>query len=142
MSVRLTLAGSDLSDRWPHIRRALRVDPAGYIDDDFIGWSCGTSGTLTPAEQAAAYEEWADFYEYRLAQRADGLAHDPGLLRLMAWWTDNMAYCCRRAAVRARGEDPGEWIPQYERWPDLAGYTGPALDADPGRLLAGAGVAR
>lgn len=61
----------------------------------------------------------ADFYEFRLAQRADELARDHRLRNLVAKWTDAMAYCCRRCAAFARGEDPGEWVPQWERRPDL-----------------------
>ena len=46
--------------------------------------------------------------------------YELGLMRrLVEEWTDSMAYCCRRSAARARGEDPGEWVPQWKRRPDL-----------------------
>jgi hypothetical protein len=48
------------------------------------------------------------------------LAADEGKRGLMSEWTDSMAYCSRRCAVRARGADPGPWIQQWERRPDLA----------------------
>lgn len=68
---------------------------------------------------AAAHEEWADFFEWRLEQQADELADDPVERHLMARWTDSMAYCCRRLATFARGGDPGEAVPQHVRRPDL-----------------------
>jgi hypothetical protein len=75
-----------------------------------------------------AFEEWADFYDYCLEQRADELAVNPCLRSLVAKWTDSMAYCCRRSAAWARGEHPGAWIPQCERRPDLY----PVVQVPPG----------
>ena len=112
-----------VEQRWPHISRLLRVDSAGTIEGDFISWALRVMATLSPAELAASYEEWADFFEYRLTQRADELANDPNLRYLVEHWTEDMAYLCRRAAVWARGEDPGEWIPQHKRRPDLFTVT-------------------
>jgi hypothetical protein len=119
VSVGVTVSDRAASNRWPHIGRALYVDAAGTIEDDFVGWSWWRRDKLSPAEQAAAYEEWADFYEWRLAQRADELAKDRSKRHLVEEWTDSMAYCCRRSAAWARGDDPGEWIPQHVRRPDL-----------------------
>lgn len=48
------------------------------------------------------------------------MAGDDSKRGLVEEWTDDMAYCARRCAVYARGEDPGEWVPQWERRPDLA----------------------
>lgn len=152
MSVRVRVSGREVSNRWPHIGRALHVDSAGNVEDDFFGWEWWSRDTLSAAEQAAAYEEWADFYEWRLAQRADELANDRVKRHLVEEWTDSMAYCCRRSAAWARGDDSGEWIPQYVRRPDLDAESRAivaeivaALDADEDhdvdRQLVGAGVA-
>jgi hypothetical protein len=101
---------------------------------------------ISPAEVAAGYEEWADFFEYRLAQMADELATDPSRRYLMETWMDDMACFCRRCAACARGEDPGEWIPQRQRRPDIFVATQTELDAnddhDANRQLIGAGMAR
>jgi hypothetical protein len=99
--------------RWPHIARYLRNESGS--DDDFLGW-CAVSGRLEPAERAAADQEWADRFEWRLAQRTDEGTVDH---RLAARWTDDMVYLCLRAAARARDEDPGAWVPQHVRRPDL-----------------------
>jgi hypothetical protein len=61
---------------------------------------------LSPAERSAGYEEWADFYEWRCEHAAAESADDRGMRRLVEEWTESMAYCCRRSAARARGEDP------------------------------------
>jgi hypothetical protein len=107
------------SEQWPHIARYLREpEPSGWVEDKFANWS-RYADELSPADRAAGYEEWADFYEWRLVQRADELARDPGKRHLVEEWTDSMAYCCRRSAVFARGGDPGEWISDKERRPDL-----------------------
>jgi hypothetical protein len=74
---------------------------------------------LGPGERVAAYEEWADFWEWRLAQREPELTSDRRKRHLVAKWTDSMIYSCRRSAAFARGEDPGEWVPQSQRRPDL-----------------------
>jgi hypothetical protein len=107
-----------LLNRWPHIARYLRVDETGRVDDRFHWW-WSAEKTLSPAEQAAGNEEWADFYEWRLEQRAAELAGDRVKRHLVETWTDSVAYSCRRLAAWARGEDPGEWIPQSWRRPDL-----------------------
>jgi hypothetical protein len=107
------------SDQWPHIARFIRAaDPTGWVGDNFCGWSRHAE-KLNPAERAAAYEEWADFYEWRLKQRAAELAGDRCKRYLVKQWTDNMTYCCKRSAIWARGDDPGEWVPQWQRRPDL-----------------------
>lgn len=109
-----------VQERWPHISRFLRVNGStGGIDDDYPRFS-RLEEQLDPAELAASHEEWADFYEWQLAQRADELATDRVKRHLVAEWTDSMAYSCRRSAAFARGENPGEWVPQSVRRPDLA----------------------
>ncbi len=110
-----------VSNRWRHIARFLRVDVStGWVDDDYLGWHFTHERVSRPsAELAAAYDEWADFFEWRLAQRADELADDRIKRHLVEEWTDSMTYGCRRAAARARGEEPDEWVPQHERRPDL-----------------------
>jgi len=108
-----------ISNRWPHIERFLRVDDStGRVEDDFHWW-WRIEDTLSPTEQVAANEEWAEFYEWRLAQRAAELAGDRVERHLVSEWTDSMAYCCRRSAAWARGEDPDELVPQSQRRPDL-----------------------
>lgn len=109
---------AQISNRWPHIARFLRVDSAGWVDDDYLSFS-RAEDRLHPADQAASYEEWADFYEWRLAQRTDELARDRVKRHLVAEWTDGMAYSCRRSAAFARGEHPGPCIPLSVRRPDL-----------------------
>lgn len=104
--------------RWPHIARYLHPSPSGWVDDDYLDW-CWIRDRLAPAEQAAGDEEWANFFEWRLAQQAEDLAGDRARRRLVERWTDDTVYCCRRAAARARGEDPGSWVPQHVRRPDL-----------------------
>lgn len=107
--------------RWPHIGRFLRVDDStGRIDDDHVGFM-HIEDRLPPAERAAAYEELADFYEWRLKERADELSTDRVKRHLVAEWTDSMAYSLRRCAAFARGEDPGAWAPLSARRPDLDG---------------------
>lgn len=119
MSVGVMVSGEELLSRWPLIGRSLRVDSAGNVEDDFFGWSWWFSGKLTCEERAAAYEQWAEYYEWHLTQRAEELAQDRGKRRVLERWTDDMAYCCRRLAAWARGDNPGEWTPQYVRRPDL-----------------------
>jgi hypothetical protein len=109
----------NISNRWPHIERFLVVDDsAGRVDDDFLVFS-RLENRLAPDERAACYEEWADFYEWRLEQRATELATDRVKRHLVAEWTDGMAYSCRRSAAFARGEHPGTWVPLSARRPDL-----------------------
>jgi len=90
----------------------------GRVDDDLSGWSWRAE-ELSQEERAAGYQEWADFYEWRLKQRSTELAGDRGKRHLVEQWTDSMAYCCRRLAIQARGDDPGEWVSRSERRPDL-----------------------
>lgn len=106
-------------NRWPHLGRFLKVDSLGGVDGDFAGWSWCVEAKLSPGERAAAYEEWADFWEWRLVQREPELARDRRMRHLVAKWTDSMTYSCRRSAAWARGEDPGAWVPQSQRRPDL-----------------------
>ncbi len=108
-----------IPDQWPRILRFLWVDSTGVPDGNFTRWSYQAEDRLSPAERAAAYEEWADFFEWRLTQRAAELARDQGKRHLVEKWTDDMTYCCRRCAAWARGEDPGEWVTQSQRRPDL-----------------------
>lgn len=107
----------DVEARWPHIRRYLLVnDATGWIECDFRRWHIATEGVRCPdPEYAAASEEWADFYQWRLEQDRVRLADNRGGLRFVEEWTDSVVYIHKRMAARGRGEDPGEWIPQYER---------------------------
>lgn len=140
MRVSVTISDHEASTRWPHIRQWLRLDPTGWVDHSLNRWA-GAEPLLSPAERAAAYEEWADFFEFRLAQRADELAHNDHKRGLVEEWTADMTYCSLRCAAHARGEDPGEWIPQWERRPDLAAAKRARVDkiiarpgARPGRV--------
>ena len=110
------------SQQWPHIARYLPKgrDSAGAA---FIRWVCGVDGRLSPDESAACYEEWAAYFEWDLARQTTDHTGDPTRLHLLTRWTDSMAYCCRRSAMQERGDDPGEWVPQYVRRPD---YTASA----------------
>jgi hypothetical protein len=109
----------ELADRFPHIARYLEVKPDGWIYSRYLWWEWAKDG-LSKAEQAASYEEWAEFHEWHLTHRAEELARDRLLRRLVEQWTDDMAYLLRRAAAYALGENPGEWIPSWVRRPDLA----------------------
>jgi hypothetical protein len=104
------MEGPEVVNRWPRIRRFLNVESTGWISARFHVWDFWTRETLTPAEQAAAYEEWADFYAWRLEATEDPLER-----RRLERWTDDLVYVCRRCASYARGEDPGEWVPAWER---------------------------
>jgi hypothetical protein len=108
----------DVKKRWPHIARFLTVDDASDVGYDFLRFCC-VENTLGQAEKAAANEEWADYFEYRLAQRREELDRDHVKRHLVEEWTDSMVYLSRRCACHARGEDPGPWVPQWERRPDL-----------------------
>jgi hypothetical protein len=68
----------EISNRWPHLGGFLRVDNStGWVDADYPRfWRF--EDRLAPAERAAALDEWADFYEWQLAQRADELATSNG----------------------------------------------------------------
>jgi len=112
--------GDGIVGRWPHIRRYLRVDETGWVEHDMHCWHVAAKRLGLPcAKVAAACEEWADFFEWRLAQRAEELAGDRLTRHLVAEWTAEMAYCSRRCAAFARGEDPGEPVPLRVRRPDL-----------------------
>src|SRR6476469_1038425 len=111
---------AQFTSQWPRIRRFLHIDnPTGTVDGDYLTF-LRTEDRLDPAERAAAYEEWADFYEWRLARRAGELATDRVKRYLAAEWTESMAYSCRRSAALARGEEPGPCVPLSARRPDLA----------------------
>jgi hypothetical protein len=108
---------SEIMDRWPHIGRFVQIDEStGAVRTHFYSWD---SWAKDSAERAAGYEEWAEFYEWHLLQRAEEWASDRGRRYLEETWTDSMAYCARRCAAYARGENPGEAIPQRVRRPDL-----------------------
>jgi hypothetical protein len=107
---------------WPRIGHALEAET--YLPYQMGLWHYWAE-QVSPAEVAAGYEEWADYFEYRLA---DELATDPSRRYLMETWTDSMVYLCRRRAARARGEDPGEWVPQHKRRPDIVAPARVARD--------------
>jgi hypothetical protein len=108
------------TSRWPHIQQYLHVRATGQIDDTFYWWQFHTERiTLPNPDVAAAYDEWADFYEWCLSQRAGELAADRVKRHQAEEWTADMAYCCRRSVAWARGEDPGEWRSLVERRPDI-----------------------
>jgi hypothetical protein len=117
IEVRLSSAG-EVTNRWPHIARFLELDDTGGVGYDFLSFCC-VEKKLSPAKQAAANEEWADYFEYRLLTRAEELAGDRVKRHLVEEWTDSMVYLSRRRAAYARGEDPGPWVPQHVRRPDL-----------------------
>ena len=76
MSTRITPPDREISDRWPNIELFLRVnETTGRVDGDYLRWHFANERVSLPStELAAAYEEWADFYEWRLVQRTDELA--------------------------------------------------------------------
>ncbi|MGQ0837077.1 hypothetical protein [Actinokineospora sp.] len=92
---------------------------ADWVEGNFHGWVFCVRDALSPADRAAAYEQWADFYQWRLVLRAQELAGDRVKRHVVAVWTEEMTNCCRRCAAYERGEDPGEWVPLWERRPDL-----------------------
>jgi hypothetical protein len=114
--------GQELADRWPRIALFLRVDPGGWISPS-LHWFESCKRGWEPAEQAAAWEEFADFYRWRLARQPRELAGN------LQEWTDDMVYLCLRCAAEARGEDPGEWLPSWVRRP---GVTGSVSEKRPG----------
>ena len=117
MGVRTMAAVRDFANRWPHIGRFLRIDDStGWINGEFHRWDWWIRDA---AERADGYEEWADFYEWHLGQRVDELAGDHRKRNHVERWTADMAYCVRRCAAYARGEDPGEPVPLAVRRPDL-----------------------
>lgn len=107
---------AELAERWPLIGWWLTVDRIGWVDGNDLAWSDGAKGRgLTEDELAAGYEQWVQFYEWHLAQRTD----EDGWDYVRSVWTDSYAYILRRQATKARGEDPGPWIDQWTRSPDL-----------------------
>lgn len=113
-------SASILAEKFPRIARYLEVEPDGWIASRAHRW-VWSRDALSPAEQAAGYQEWAEFYEWHLARRAEELAGDRVLRRFVEQWTDDMVYLSRRCAAITRGEDPGEWLPSWVRRPDLDG---------------------
>jgi hypothetical protein len=106
----------EITSRWPHIKRFLCVEPGGWIADDFQSW-CTIEKSLNPVDRVAANEG-------RLLRVATGAAGhrtgpQPNKAPPLTEWTDSMAYCCRRSAAWARGEDSGVWVSQSWRRPDL-----------------------
>lgn len=90
---------AEISNRWPHIERYLRVDPStGSVDDDHPRFA-RVEDRLAPAERAASYEEWADFYEWRLA---DELPADRVGRHLAAEWTEHDLLLPAKRGLRAR----------------------------------------
>ena len=69
----------------------------------FVQWTC-TISDLTGAQKARDYEKFAAEFDAMPAWREpiDG-------------WSADMAWLCRRCAMIHRGEDPGPWIPEWER---------------------------
>lgn len=111
---------TQIPNQWPRIGRFLRVNKStGWIEDDHLTFTW-VENRLNPAERAAAYEEWADFYEWRQERLSSELGADRVRRHLTEEWTDSMVYTCRRSAAFARGEDPGPWVPQATRRPDLS----------------------
>nr|WP_042195587.1 hypothetical protein [Kibdelosporangium sp. MJ126-NF4]CEL22103.1 hypothetical protein [Kibdelosporangium sp. MJ126-NF4]CTQ92884.1 hypothetical protein [Kibdelosporangium sp. MJ126-NF4] len=120
-SLESTMTAREMSKRWPNIRPFLRVNPTtNSIEDEYQQWYFTKGRAPLPSmELASAFEEWADFYEFQLRQRADELAGDDHKRARVVEWTEEMTYSLRRCAAEARGEDPGKWLPQRERRPDL-----------------------
>jgi hypothetical protein len=115
LQIKAAPAASKLAKKWPCIARFLEVESTGWVTATFHRWDSWTRVSLSQAELATTYEEWAEFYEWRLKSTDDRYRH-PGLEE----WTDDMVYACRRCAAYARGEDPGEWVPSWKRHPNLA----------------------
>jgi hypothetical protein len=113
---RLEAIRAELAERWPLIGWWLRIDRS-EVDFDYFSWFCGVKHRGVQGEElAAAYEQQIAYYQWKLEQRVrDRLAR-----HLVEKWTDSMTYCCRRSAAIARGDDPGEWVDQHVRRPDLA----------------------
>jgi hypothetical protein len=112
----ISAAGASiLVEKFPRIARFLHVQASGWVSARLAFWDLWEKSWLSPAEQSAAYEQWADFYQWHLGQRAGELAGDHLRRRELERWTDDMVYLSRRCAAYARGEDPGEWIPSWER---------------------------
>src|SRR5689334_21257054 len=65
--------GQELAERWPRIALFLRVDSGGWISAS-LHWFDSCRRGWEPADQAAAWEEFADFYRWRLARQPRELA--------------------------------------------------------------------
>lgn len=134
-AARLEETRCELAERWPLIGRWLRIK-YGELDFDYFGWSsyverCGVAGEVV----AAMYEQQIAYYEWRLERRRPELAGDRLTWHLVEEWTDTMVYCCRRSAAFARGDDPGEWVVQSVRRPDLVAQSCAITD----EIIAGLG---
>src|SRR2546422_858938 len=99
-----------MAERWPLIVRCLDRSPTGWVSARLHDWDWRNWRKLSPAALAAAYEQWADFHQWRLAQRAAELATNPSLHHILERDTDDLVYLFRRCAAQARGEDPGPWL--------------------------------
>src|SRR5256885_12453297 len=96
-----------MTERWPRIARYLDGPPTGWVRARLHCWDWWNRDSLSPADLAAAYEEWADFFQWRLAQRAGELATNPALRRILERDADDLVYACRRGGGNARGGEPG-----------------------------------
>lgn len=130
-AARLKDVRAELTKRWPKIGQWLRVQ-RGEVSFDDVGWMSSVQRNAVHGEDlATAYEQQAAYYEWLLKQRTTGhLADDRIGQHLCAKWTDSMTYCCRRLASLARGDDPGAWISQHVRRPDLDICRAVKADAD------------
>lgn len=110
-----------IAHRWPHIAPYLLIDRAtGEIEDYYFHWHFANEAVEYPNEEAAAaLEEWADYNAWRLEKRLPALANDRSGRCFSERLADEIIYSHKREAAVARGEDPGERIPQHVRRPEL-----------------------
>lgn len=110
-----------VSASWPHIARHLHIDRAtNTIDDSYFTWQFANERVRLPnLEFAAALEEWADYYAWSFERRRPRFGDDRNTRSLVERWTDSIVYLLQRRAAYARGEDPGNFVPQWERRPGL-----------------------
>src|SRR5262245_33508698 len=104
-----------MEERWPLIARYLDGPPTGWVSARFYSWYWWNWDRLSPPDLAAAYEQWADFYQWRLTQRTHRLATDSSLRRILERDTDDLVYLFRWCAAHARGENPGPLLHSWER---------------------------
>jgi hypothetical protein len=104
-----------LRRRWPLIARWVEVDPSGWVASGYMWWCAAKRDGLDGAELATCLEQWAHFYEWR----RDGETAEHGWDYTREVWTDGICYVLRRSAAEARGQDPGPWVEQWERRPDI-----------------------